>query len=118
MKFRSFILFLLLPVLASAQVMTAEMLWSLGRVSATGVSKDGNSLVYKVTTPSVAENTFHSETFVLNLKTGEVSKTENVKSLVEDTKLSPDGKWKLTHKPVKVREVTGQDYYPKMDKSN
>jgi len=125
MKLRSLILFLLLPVLASAQVMTAEMLWSLGRVSATGISKDGNSLVYKVTTPSVAENTFHSETFVLNLKTGEVTANHKVKSLseganalLEDAKISPDGKWKLTHKPVKVRQVTGLDYYPELDKSN
>ena len=118
MKLRSLILFLLLPVLASAQVMTAEMLWSLGRVSATGISKDGNSLVYKVTIPNIDDNTFNSETFELNLKTGEVNKNDNTKSILEDTKVSPDGKWKLTHKSVKVRKVSGEDYYPKMDKSN
>ena len=118
MKFRSLILFLLLPVLASAQVMTADMLWSLGRVSATGITKDGNSLVYKVTIPNVADNSFNSETYVLDLKTAKVTKNENAKSLLEDSKLSTDGKWKLTHKPVKVRKITGADYYPKMDKSD
>lgn len=118
MKLKSLLLFLILPFLASAQVMTPEMLWSLGRVSAVGISQDGANLVYKVTTPDIAENSFNSETFVLNLKTGDVKKDADGKSLVIDSKISPDGKWKLVDKAVKVRKITGDDYYPKMDKSD
>lgn len=118
MKLKSLILFLILPFLASAQVMTPELLWSLGRVSAVGISKDGSSLVYQVTTPDVPGNAFNSETFVLNLKSGEVKKNSEGKSLVVNSKISPDGKWKLTDKAVKVRKITGEDYYPKMAKSD
>ncbi len=118
MKLISLLLFLFLPILASAQVMTPELLWSLGRVSAVGISQDGTSLVYKVTTPDIPGNTFNSQTFVLNLKTGDVRKDSVGKSLVVDPKLSPDGKWKLTDYAVKVRKITGEDYYPKMDKSD
>ncbi len=118
MKLKSLLLLLFLPILASAQVMTAEMLWSLGRVSAVGMSKDGKSLVYKVTTPDVAENTFSSELFVLDLVSGKEIKHSDPLSLVADEYVSPDGKWKLTHKPVKVRKITGQDYYPSLTKSD
>ena len=118
MKLKSLIVFLILPFLASAQVLTPEMLWSLGRVSAVGITNDGENLVYKVTTPDIPGNSFSSETFVLNLKTGNIEKDTDGKSLVADRKISPDGKWKLIDKAVKVRKITGEDYYPKLDKSN
>lgn len=118
MKLKSLIFFLVLPCMLSAQVMTPEMLWSLGRVGAVGITNDGENLVYNVTTPDIEGNSFQTETFVLNIKTGDVKKDDNGKSLVANSKISPDGNWKLIHKAVKVRKITGQDYYPEMDKSD
>ena len=46
-----------MSIAASAQqVLSPETLWKLGRVSVLGISKDGKSIVYKVSTPNMAEN--------------------------------------------------------------
>lgn len=118
MKLKTLFLFLALPVIASAQVMTPELLWSLGRVSAVGISSDGNTLVYKVTTPNIDENSFDSKTYTLDLKSGKVAENEDAKKLVVDKNLSPDGKFKLTHRAVKVQKIMGKDLYPQWTKSN
>src|SRR4051812_428737 len=49
---------LLIPALLFAQqnIMTPELLLSLGRVSGIGLSKDKQSIIYSVTTPNVELN--------------------------------------------------------------
>ncbi len=118
MKIRFIVFLLMLPLISSAQVMTPEMLWSLGRVSPVGISEDESSLVYKVTTPDIAENTFNSETFVLDLKTGIATRNDSGASILKDNQLSPDGNWKLSDKSVKIQKISGEDLYPEMTKSN
>lgn len=105
-------------VCAGAQTMTPETLWNLGRVSARGLSADGNSLVYTVTTPNIETNDFVKQTYVLNLQNGKVEPTEDAGSIVADDKLSPEANRRLTHRAVKVKDVTGEDYYPQLTKSD
>src|SRR5690606_25745498 len=98
-----------LPGLVAQEVMTPEKLWELGRVSAMGISNDGNSVVYRVTTPSVSENTFSSKYYTVSLQGGNPTEVENHSELYKNKNLSPDGKHLLYHEAVKVQKVLGKD---------
>ena len=56
------VLFMLSLNTFAQQIMTPEMLYKLGRVSAMGITNDKKSIVYKVTTVSVEENKSSSKT--------------------------------------------------------
>ncbi len=105
-------------ILSAQNVMTPEKLWELGRVSAMGITKDGNNLVYRAGTPSVSENEITSVTYSIPLSGGTAVVIEDPQPLLRDKNLSPDGRYLLYHKAVKVNKVQGQDYYPEMEKSN
>ena len=98
--------------------MTPELLWKLGRVSAVGLSKDGEKIVYKVTTPDVAQNKTNSKTYVLPLKGGVAKEIVNADELVKTDRISPDGKMMISAKDVKMKPVFGKDIYTDLDKSN
>lgn len=108
-----------LVVNAHAQnVMTPEILWSLGRVSGVGISNDGKNVIYKVSTPDVPANKINSKTFTIPIAGGipvEIPSTEN---FVNDKHMSPNGQYKLTTKEVKVKKVYGKDFYPDLTQSN
>jgi dipeptidyl aminopeptidase/acylaminoacyl peptidase len=106
------------PASANAQTMTPELLWQLGRVSATGMNTDNTTLVYKVSTPVMATNSFESESFALDLSTGTVRPYGKNENLIPDSDISPDGKWKITTKDVKLEAVFGVDIYPDLGSSN
>jgi hypothetical protein len=98
--------------------MTPETLWKLGRVSALGVTDDHKTLLYKVTTPDVEGNTFTSASFALNLGTGAVRPYDAKDNLLRDANLSPDGRWRIEERQVKLMPVYGTDFYPDLAKSN
>ncbi|KGO81236.1 peptidase S9 [Flavobacterium beibuense F44-8] len=102
---------------ASAQHMTPELLWKLGRVSALGITKDGKNIVYKVSVPSVEENKFDSKFYSIPVNGGNATEVEDYKNLLKDRNLSPDGKYLLSSQEIKVEKVNGGDYYPELDKS-
>ncbi|MFL9838114.1 S9 family peptidase [Flavobacterium sp. ST-75] len=102
---------------ASAQHMTPELLWKLGRVSALGITKDGKNIVYKVTVPSVEENKFDSKFYSIPVNGGNATEVEDYKNLLKDRNLSPDGKYLLSSQEIKIEKVNGGDYYPELDKS-
>ena len=109
-----------MSIAASAQqALSPETLWKLGRVSALGISKDGKSIVYKVSTPSVAENKSNSKFYTIPVIGGipvEVQESAT-KDLVADKNVSPDGKYILSTEEVKTENVLGKDFYPELDKS-
>ena len=109
---------LFLSTLHAQDVMTPEKLWQLGRVSALGVSKDGSSVIYRVTTPSVTENDFSSKVYAIPVAGGAAVVVEDYQPLLNDSKISPNGKYKLYHEKVKLKKVKGEDYYPEMEKSD
>ena len=108
-------LFFLAPV--TAQVMTPEKLWSLERVSPVGMTNDGKKVIYTTRTYDLEENSGSSKTFVIPVEGGEPVAVNNIDSIYRDDKISPNGKWKILSKEVKVQPVTGQDFYPNLEKS-
>jgi dipeptidyl aminopeptidase/acylaminoacyl peptidase len=113
-----FVLAFLTLTATSQNKMTPEMLWKLGRVSGVGISKDGKSAVYAVSTPNATENKSTRETFVIPVAGGSAVQTFNVDSVVRDKNISPNGKYIIYNKEVKLLNVTGKDLYPELTKSN
>ena len=109
-----------MSIAASAQeVLTPESLWKLGRVSALGISKDGKSVVYKVSTPSMEQNKSSAKYFTVPVIGGTVAEIQEAqtKELLADKNVSPDGSYILTTEEVKTEKVLGKDFYPELDKS-
>jgi dipeptidyl aminopeptidase/acylaminoacyl peptidase len=108
----------LMGLTASAQkTMTPEMLWGLGRVSTLGITKDGRSIVYKVSVPNMAENKSDAKFYTIPIGGGAATEVKEYAVLLKDKNLSPDGKLVLTSKEIKVDKVNGADFYPELDKS-
>jgi dipeptidyl aminopeptidase/acylaminoacyl peptidase len=104
---------------ANAQeVMSPELLWKLGRVTALGISKDGKNIVYKVATPSVEDNKSNSKFYTIPLTGGKATEVTDTKELLKDKNISPDGLYLLSHQEVKVNSVLGKDVYPELTKSD
>src|SRR5690554_3288274 len=61
--------------LTKQQVMTPELLWSLGRVSALGTSPDENTLLYRVSHTDIKTEKSSQEYFLTDLNTSQTQKT-------------------------------------------
>ena len=119
MKKIALILIIMTSFATNAQeLMTPELLWKLGRISPLGVSKNGKNIVYKVSTPSIEENTSNSKYYSIPISGGKVVELKEHKGLVNDKNISPNGDWTLSHKEVKTNKVDGKDFYPELDKSD
>jgi len=114
---------LLLPLLAAAsllnaqQTMTPELMWKLGRVSGTGITKDKTGIVYTVSTPDAAQNKSGRKSFFIPVNGGAAKAIADTAQLVTDSRISPDGMYAISARDVKVINVTGGDYYPDLSKS-
>ena len=113
-----FPLFLLSLSSIAQNRMTPELLWQLGRVNALGISKDGKYLLYSVSTPNAAENKSSRKTYMIPVTGGEPMTVSNADSLLTNDKISPDGKYLISSDEVKIKNVTGKDLYPELQKSN
>jgi dipeptidyl aminopeptidase/acylaminoacyl peptidase len=115
------ILFLTLTLISlnavAQNVMTPELLWKLGRITPLGISKDGKNIVYKVSTPSIAENKSNSKFYTLPVNGGNPTEVKNTKEILKDKNISPDGKFIVYNEEVKIDKVLGKDYYPELEKS-
>jgi len=118
--FALFLMFFLSGILIAQKTMNPEDLWKVKDVSPHGVSKDGKDFFYSVNTPDMEENSFNRTYFKMSVKGGsskEVSKEEMDKN-IENKNISPDRKFKLFHKSVKVNDILGKDLYKDLPKSN
>lgn len=112
-------LLFLAPLFTHAQnIMTPELLWKLGRVSGTGISKDGKYIVYSVSTPDAAENKSNSKLYSIPVEGGAAIEITDTKELLANKNISPDGKYLLINKEVKLKNIKGSDLYPELPKSN
>ncbi|PRZ26446.1 S9 family peptidase [Flavobacterium granuli] len=102
----------------SQNVMTPELLWKLGRVTPLGISKDAKNVVYKVTTPSVEENKLDSKFYTIPVNGGDPTEVTEIKDLLTDKNISPDGNYLVYNEEVKLNKVLGKDFYPKLEKSD
>ncbi len=98
--------------------LSPEMLWKLGRVSGIGISTNKQYLVYSVNVPNIELNKGNSKTYKLSLNgvnPEEISSTDN---LIENSKISADGKYMISSDAVKIKNISGADFYPSLTKSN
>lgn len=110
---------LVLCISACAQeVMTPELLWQLGRVSPIGITRDGQQVLYRVTEPKVQENRSLTRTYSVPVAGGAASETDEINALLRDPMLSPDGKYRINIKEVKMQKVLGKEFYPDLEKSD
>lgn len=98
--------------------MTPELLWRLGRVSAAGVTTDGQQLLFHVSVPDVAENKSTTKTYAVPLAGGAATEVSDEANRLKDRMISPDGKYRIVVKEVKIRKVSGKDFYPDLSKAN
>lgn len=98
--------------------MTPDLLWKLGRVEALGISKDSANVVFTVTTPNVAANTKPKKTYFIPIKGGAAKEIADSSAYVKSDRISPDGRYKLSAEDVKMRNVSGKDFYADLTKSN
>ncbi len=113
-----FLLFISVSGFSQTTKLTPELMWKLGRVTGNGISKDGKSAVYSVKTYNVAENNSATETFVVPVIGGAAVQTFNKDSVSRDKNVSPNGKYIIYDKEVKLLNQTGSDLYPELTKSN
>jgi len=117
-SFFGFVSVLIATLSFSQNNMTPELLWKLGRVNALGLSKDGKYIVYSVGTPDAAANKTNRKSYIISVGGGAAVQVTNTDSLLTDKNISPDGKYVISNKEVKIKKVTGSDYYPELTKSN
>jgi dipeptidyl aminopeptidase/acylaminoacyl peptidase len=98
--------------------LTPELLWQLGRVSPMGITKDGNSVLYKVTYPDVKENKFNTKYYTVSITDGKISEVTDYNKLITNDRLSPDGQWEIYSKMVPVEKVLGSERHEDLEKSN
>ena len=119
MKKIFFTIFTMISLSAIGQnVMSAETLWKLGRISPLGISKDTKNIIYKVTIPSVTENKSESKFYTVPVNGGPSKEITDYKILLKDKNISPDGKYIVYNEEVKINNVHGKDFYPELDKSD
>ena len=79
-------------------VMTPEGLWQLGRVSAVGLTPDGQQLIYRVSTPVISENSSRVKMYTVSAGGGPAREITTADGLLPDKHLSPDGKHRISVK--------------------
>ncbi|MBX2930968.1 MAG: S9 family peptidase [Chitinophagaceae bacterium] len=102
-----------------AQNMTIEKLLQLGRVSPLGITKDKKAVVYSVRTYDASENKPIVKKYSIPIIGGNATEIHNTKELLDDNvHTSADGKYTVVSKEVKVKKITGADYYPEKTTSD
>ncbi|MCF3111496.1 S9 family peptidase [Niabella sp. CC-SYL272] len=114
-----FILSALSMLKANAQPsLSPETLLKLGRVSAIGISKDKQSLIYKVSTPNLSANKMDSKEFSIPLAGGQPTELTSSEDVIDNNRISPDGTYILSSEAVKLKKVMGSDLYPELDQTS
>ena len=112
------IAFLLCHQLYCQTLLTAETLWSLGRISPLGISKDGSKILYRVSTPNIEQNKSDKKIYSINFDGSGLTELQTIDGMLADKTISPNGKLQLYSQEVKIQKVFGQDFYPEMKKSD
>lgn len=112
-------LFLFVFLTMSAQdVMTPEKLLQLNKVSGKGLTKDGINLIYSISKYSLEKNSSATTTYQMPIAGGNAQVITDYKTLLADQSVSPDGKYKISTAEVKLKNITGKDFYPEVTGSN
>jgi dipeptidyl aminopeptidase/acylaminoacyl peptidase len=100
--------------------LSPELLWELGRISPMGISKDGKSVVFSVKHYQALEEKSERKYYSKSLKKGEAKEisAEEANRITHNSNVSPDGKYELFTKSVKINKITAQDHYPELKNAN
>lgn len=110
---------LLFSLLMSAQEnLTPQQLLELNRVSSVGLTNDKNAVVYRSTKYDVFANSRSTKYYVQSLNGGGEKAISDYSHLVSDKHISPDGRYKINIKNVKIERISGTDFYPELENSN
>jgi len=109
---------LISTILTAQNVLTPETLWKLGRVSALGLTKDQQTVIYAVATPDIKENKSKRKYYSIPVAGGNATEITNADSMLVNDKISPDGKYSISSDAVLIKKVKGSDLYSDLPKSN
>lgn len=98
--------------------LTPEGLLQMGKLSATGITKDGKSVVYTVRTYNIADNKKTTQVFIQPIVGGKAVENANANDLVPSDRISADGKMSISSNEVKVKKIFGKDVYSDLTKSD
>ncbi|PID67808.1 MAG: S9 family peptidase, partial [Flavobacteriia bacterium] len=119
MKIRFLILLTFVFMSVTAQeVMTPEQMIELKKISAKGVSKDGQYVIYSTSQYSFATDKSTKKLYKIPINGGTPATIENADEYLNNDKISADGKYLLYDEPVKIDKVFGSDYYTDVPESN
>lgn len=104
--------------IAFTQPLTPELLWSLGRVTGLGISKNKQDVVYSVRKFSKADNKGSNRYYVISIDNGNVREIADPTEYLHNSKISTDGKYILSHKEIKIMNVLGSELYQDLQSSN
>ena len=114
----SFLLSFAFIAMSAQEVMTPEKLLQLNKVSGKGLTKDGNSLIYSISKYALDKNSSVITTYQMPIVGGNSQVITDYSALIADNSVSPDGKYKILTAEVKLKNVTGLDFYPDATDSN
>lgn len=103
---------------AAQQNMTPETLVQLGKVSGKGISKDGKNIVYSVSRYNLKDNKTTTKNYTLPVTGGTSTEMRGITNLLVNDHVSPDGKYSISSCEVKVKNVSGKDFYPQLSQSD
>jgi dipeptidyl aminopeptidase/acylaminoacyl peptidase len=113
----SLLVFGLVGGLMAQDKMTPELLWQLGRVTAKGITPDGEQVVYSVTHFDVDQNTPSNKMYMIPIAGGEALELANADVFYAQHHVSPDGQYELSVADVKIKKMSGSDFYPDLSQS-
>ena len=102
----------------SQDYMTPKKLIELNRVSPVAITQDQSKIVYAVSKVNIQSNKKETKYYIMNLDGSDVKAITNLDEYLIDKNISPDGKRKIASEEVKIRDVSGKDFYPEMEQSN
>lgn len=111
-------LFLFGFTVIAQQNLTPEMLLQMSKVGASGLTKDGKSVVYSVRTYNLADDKKTTQVFVQPIAGGAAVENANGNDLVGNNRISPDGKMSISASDVPVVKIFGKDVYSDLQKSD
>lgn len=120
MKKLSFIIFNLMSVsiLAAQDILTPELLWKVGRVQPVGITKNGENIIYNVTTPDITSNKFEKKTFLISSSGDKTTEISSIENLLSNDKISPNGQYEIFARDTPVIKISGKDKYGDLNNSD
>jgi len=104
--------------LSAQKVMSPEALVQLNKVSGKGLTKDGENLIYSVFKYDLGTDKKTNKTYQVPIIGGESKLVTDISPLLKEKSVSPDGNYKIITSEVKIKNITGQDFYTDVPNSD